>query len=58
VLGSVGAPLYNPGSAPYTVKSAKEYNYGIFDVSPNKLIMRVYNEKKVLLDSLTLTKPR
>ena len=58
VLGSVGAPLYNPGSGPYTVKSAKEYNYGIFDVSPTELILRVYNEKKVLLDSLTLTKPR
>lgn len=58
VLGSVGAPLYNPGSAPYTVKSAKEYNYGIFDVTTKSLTLRVYNEKKVLLDSLTLTRSR
>ena len=57
VLGSVGAPLYNVGSAPYVVKSAKEYNYGVFDITPTSLILNVYNEKNVLLDSLTLNKP-
>jgi predicted phosphodiesterase len=58
VLGTVGAPLYNPGSAPYTVKSAKEYDYGIFDVTPTSLTLRVYNEKYVLLDSLSLSRPQ
>lgn len=58
VLGSVGAPLYNVGSAPYVVKSAKEYNYGVFDITPTTLILNVYNERNVLLDSLTLNKPR
>lgn len=58
VLGSVGAPLYELGSAPYVVKAAKAYNYGIFDVTPTSLMLRVYNEKKDLLDSLTLRKPR
>ena len=58
VIGSVGAPLYNLGSAPYVVRAAKEYNYGIFDVTPTTLTLRVLNEKKILLDSLTLNKPK
>jgi predicted phosphodiesterase len=58
VLGSVGAPLYNVGSAPYVVKTAKEYNYGVFDVTPTSLMLHVYNEKGVLLDDLTLNKSR
>ena len=56
VLGSVGAPLYNPKYASYTIKSAKEYDFGIFDVSPTTLSMKVYNEKNAVLDSLILTK--
>lgn len=57
ILGSVGAPLYAPGKAEYTVKTAKEYNFGIFDVTPTTLILNVYNERNELLDSLTLTQP-
>lgn len=57
VLGTVGAPLYNPSTAPYTLKSAKEYNFGIFDATPTTLILSVYNERNELLDSLTLSKP-
>lgn len=56
VLGSVGAPLYDIKSAPYVIKGAKEYNYGIFDITPTTLTLHVYNEKKVLLDSLILNK--
>jgi predicted phosphodiesterase len=58
VIGSVGAPLYNLGSAPYVVRAAKEYNYAVFDVTPTTLTLRVLNEKKILLDSLTLNKPK
>jgi predicted phosphodiesterase len=57
VLGSVGAPLYNPANAAYTLKSAKAYNFGVFDVTPAKLVLNVYNERNELLDSLILTKP-
>jgi predicted phosphodiesterase len=57
ILGSVGAPLYNPSTAPYTLKSLKAYNYGIFDVTPTALVLNVYNERNELLDSLTLSKP-
>jgi len=57
ILGSVGAPLYNPGKAEYTVKAAKAYNYGIFDVTPTTLVLNVYDERNELLDSLTLNKP-
>jgi predicted phosphodiesterase len=56
VLGSVGAPLYNPGSASYVVKQAKEYNYGIIDVAPTSFKMMVYNDKGMPLDTLSLMK--
>jgi predicted phosphodiesterase len=56
VLGSAGAPFYTPKTAPYTVKTAKEYNYGIVDVSPTSFRMMVYNERGLPLDTLALTK--
>jgi predicted phosphodiesterase len=56
VLGSVGAPLYNPGSASYVVKQAKEYDYGIIDVTPTSFKMMVYNDKGMPLDTLSLMK--
>lgn len=56
VIGSAGAPLYEPKSAPYTVLSAKEYNYAIGDVDSVSLRLMVYNERGALLDSITLQK--
>ena len=57
ILGTAGAPLYDPGSASYTVKSAKEYNFGIGDVTPTSFHLMVYNERGAILDSLVLQKP-
>jgi hypothetical protein len=54
VIGTVGAPLYDLGTAPYVVKSAKEYNYGIIDVTPSSFSLMVYNEKGMPLDTLLL----
>lgn len=56
VLGSAGAPLYNPDSASYTVKSAKEYHFGIVDVSPTSFHLTVYTYQGAILDSLFLQK--
>lgn len=57
ILGSVGAPLVIPGTAPYVVKSLQSYSYGIVDVSPTEFHLDVYNEAGAILDSLILTKP-
>jgi predicted phosphodiesterase len=56
ILGSAGAPLYTPETASYTVKTAKEYNYGIADVSPRTFRLLVYNHQGAVLDSVILSK--
>jgi hypothetical protein len=56
VIGSAGAPLYQTGTASYTIKSVSDYCYGIFDFTPNSLKMSVYNNINKLLDTLTLNK--
>lgn len=56
VIGSAGAPLYNPTTASYTVKSVKDYCWGIFDVTPTSFYLRVFNNNNSLLDSLRLIK--
>jgi len=56
VIGTVGAPLYDLGTAPYVVKSAKEYNYGIIDVTRSSFNLIVYNDKGMPLDTLSLKK--
>ena len=56
VLGTVGAPLYELKTASYVVKSAREYNYGIADVTPSRFHLMVYNEKGLPLDTLELNK--
>jgi predicted phosphodiesterase len=56
VLGSAGAPLYTLGTAPYVVKTARDYSYGIIDVTSTSFTMNVYNDKGKLLDALLLKK--
>ncbi len=56
VIGSAGAPLYDPAKAWYTQKSLKEYNWAIGDVAPASLSLYVYNERGVPLDTLLLRK--
>ena len=56
IVGSAGAPLYDPQPAPYVVKSAKSYNYALVDVAPQSLKIRVNNADGKALDTLTLEK--
>ena len=56
ILGTAGAPLYNLATAPYVVKAAREYNYGILDISPSTFTLMVYNDKGLPLDTVQLTK--
>jgi predicted phosphodiesterase len=56
VIGSAGAPLYPPTSADFTVKSLKEFCFGIGDVEPARFRLTVFNENRDVLDSLTLTR--
>jgi hypothetical protein len=56
ILGSAGAPLYEIGKAPYVVKTAREYCYGIIDVTPTTFTMMVNNDKGMPLDTLLLKK--
>jgi len=56
VLGGGGAPLYDPTYASYTVKTIKDYNFGIVDVTPTSFLLKVYNNYNVLLDTVRLVK--
>lgn len=56
VIGSAGAPLYELKTAPYVLKSAKEYNYAIIDVSPSSFHLMVYNDRGMPLDTLSFKK--
>ncbi len=54
VIGSAGAPLHTPGTADYVIKSAKDYNYAIGDVTPWSLQIVVYNHTGLILDQIRL----
>lgn len=60
IIGTAGAPLYNPlpedQKKPYTIMSAKNYCFGIFNLTPNSLTLKVYNLSNTQIDELTLTK--
>ena len=56
VLAGGGAPLYDPTYASFTIKSIKDYNFGIVDVSSNSFLLRVFNNMNVLLDTVRLSK--
>ncbi len=56
VIGSVGAPLYDPEEASYTLVSLKDYCWAVMDVSPTKLSLNVFNAQNNKLDNLELHK--
>ena len=56
VIGSFGAPLYPPKNAPYVVKMARDYCYGVFDMTATKLTLNVYNDKGTLLETIVMEK--
>ncbi|MEI6899083.1 MAG: metallophosphoesterase [Bacteroidota bacterium] len=56
VIGSAGAPLYAVKKSRYTVKTVKDYNWAVGEVSPNRLTIKVYNANSNLLDVIDLKK--
>jgi predicted phosphodiesterase len=56
VIGSAGAPLYDPEKASYTLVSVKDYNWAILDVKYSLLTLTVYNAKNQKLDMVQLKK--
>jgi predicted phosphodiesterase len=60
IIGSAGAPLYDPdpvnSSNPKIVKSLKEHNFAVFDVSMCKFKINVYNDNNILIENITLEK--
>ena len=56
VIGSAGAPLYEPVDAAYTIKSVKDYNFAVVDVTPDTIHMIVYNDKGTVLETIDLVK--
>ncbi len=56
VIGAAGAPLYEPEAASYTVKSVKDYNYAMVDVTPATLHLTVYDDQGKELDIIDLAK--
>ena len=56
VIGTAGAPFKDLGNASYTLKSAKEYNYAVIDMTPATLHLVVYNQLGAVLDTLDLAK--
>jgi predicted phosphodiesterase len=56
VIGSVGAPLYDPEKASYTQVSVKDYCWAVMDVKYSRLVLTVYNAKNEKLDAVELKK--
>ena len=56
IIGSAGAPLYDPEKASYTLVSVKDYNWAIMDVKYSRLTLTVYNAKNEKLDAVDLKK--
>lgn len=50
VMGTAGAPLYQPTQAIYTKFQAKEHHFAILDISSTRIKIFIYNEKNELLE--------
>lgn len=58
IVAGGGAPLYNAKKADYVVKSARKFHYGMVDVTPQKLDLKIYDLKGNVIDSLVLKKEK
>lgn len=56
VIGSVGAPLYDPKKESYTLVALKDYCWAVLDVKYSRLTLTVFNAKNEKLDSVDLKK--
>ncbi|MCK4850408.1 MAG: metallophosphoesterase family protein [Phycisphaerae bacterium] len=57
VLGSIGAPLYTPGSADYTVLSETTVCFGIFETTPEMLTLTTYREDGSVIEVIEIPEP-
>lgn len=57
-ISPTGGTPRTPTYASYTLKSLQTYCFGVFDVSPKSLSIKIYNEKNKLLDNIQLSKPK
>lgn len=56
VVGGGGAPLYDPGTTGYTIKTAKTYHYTVVNVYSTYLTLSVYDLNNTLIDQVTINK--
>jgi len=56
IIGSAGAPLYDPVPQTYTVYTMKTYCYGIADLDMCNFYLKVYNEQATPIETITLSK--
>ena len=56
VIGSAGAPLYNPPGAAYTIYSEQTYNFAIFDLTTATCSMTAYREDATVIETIHLAK--
>lgn len=55
-IAGAGAPLYTPKDTEYTLKSVKDYHFGIAEYKENVLKITVYNILNQKIDELVLDK--
>lgn len=56
VIGSVGAPLYQPEKAAYTLVSLRDYCWAVLDVKYSRMVLTVFNARNEKLDTVELKK--
>ena len=56
IIASAGAPLYSPKDKSYTQKSAKKHHFALFDISPEKISLKVYGKDGETIDEFEITK--
>jgi predicted phosphodiesterase len=58
VISPTGGTIRTPGYAAYTIKAVEGYSFGIFDISPALLSLKVYNEKNKMIDNIQIPRPK
>jgi len=56
VFGGGGSPLYTPKSKEYTLKSEKKYHFALFDVTNDKITIKVIDKDENIIDTIIFKK--
>lgn len=56
VFGGGGSPLYTPKSKDYTLKSEKKYHFALFEVSNDKITIKVIDKDENIIDNVVFNK--